>query len=79
MGSHRKRRTRYFYGGDPDNGPDADSTLKDGNAAATGVNIYQWALREVRDLNNNTIRYHYDLVDGDGGDNGEPWHQIYLQ
>ena len=67
-----KNGTRYFYGGDPDNGPDANSAVQGRQGAATGVNIYQWALREVRDLNNNAIRYHYDLVDGGGGDKAGP-------
>jgi RHS repeat-associated protein len=75
-----KDGTRYFYGGDPEtDGPRPDSTLRNGNLAATDVNIFKWALREVRDPNGNTMTYHYDVVDGGGGQNGEPWHQIYLR
>jgi hypothetical protein len=74
-----KDGTRHFYGGDPEtNGPRTDSTLRNGDAAAADTNIFKWALREVRDTNNNTIRYNYDLVDGGGSGNGERWHQIYL-
>lgn len=74
-----KAGTRYFYGGDPEtNAPRPDSTLRDGNLDATGVNIFKWALREARDPNGNSVIYHYDVIDG-GGSNGEPWHQIYLR
>ena len=34
-------------------------------------------LREVRDANGNTMRYHYQTVDGGAG--AEPWRQIYLK
>ncbi|HET9495728.1 MAG TPA: SpvB/TcaC N-terminal domain-containing protein [Chloroflexia bacterium] len=74
-----KNGTRYFYGGDPEtNGPRLDSTLRDGDAGAADTNIFKWALREIRDTNNNTIVYNYDLVDGGGAGSGERWHQIYL-
>src|SRR5262249_28691464 len=42
------------------------------------ANIFKWALREVRDLNGNSTRYHYDVVDGGGAAGEEPWHQLYL-
>jgi RHS repeat-associated protein len=42
-----KDGTRYLYGGTP------DSTLTDGAG-----HTYQWALREVRDLHGNFMRYH---------------------
>ena len=46
-----KNGTRYLYGGT--NGPASDSTL-----TTSGGNIFLWALREVRDRNDNFIRYH---------------------
>jgi hypothetical protein len=53
-----KGGTRFFYGGDlQTNGPIADATLADANG-----NIFQWALREVRDLNGNGIQYSYNKV-----------------
>jgi RHS repeat-associated protein len=69
-----KEGKRFFYGGDPENGPVDDSVLSD---PGTPANIFRWMLREVRDTNGNTIRYTYDVVDG--GTGGEPWRQIYLQ
>lgn len=52
-----KNGTRWFYGGSPETGQLDEATLAD-NAG----NIFRWALREVRDLNGNAMRYSYDLV-----------------
>ncbi len=52
-----KDGTRSFYGGDPVlNAQAAESTLTDPVPGST-QNIFKWALREVRDTNDNTIRY----------------------
>ena len=71
-----KNGTRSFYGGSPDNpgGVDSSAVLAD---PAGEHNIFQWMLREVRDLDDNTIRYNYVVVEGGAG-GGEPWRQIYL-
>jgi len=69
-----KEGKRFFYGGEPANGLDAASVLADPGARP---NVFRWMLREVRDPNGNTIRYHYDVVHGGAG--GEPWRQIYLR
>ena len=50
-----KTGTRMIFGGA------ADTTLTDAHG-----NIASWALREVRDLNDNVVRYHYVRVQ-DGG------------
>ena len=67
-----KAGTRFLYGG----GSAADpATLAD----ATG-NVYMWALREVRDVHGNTMRYRYILVDDFGVAAGvEPGRNLYLQ
>src|SRR5262249_30953381 len=69
-----KAGKRFFYGGEPANGLDAAAILADPGARP---NVFRWMLREVRDPNGNTIRYHYDLVNGGSG--GEPWRQVYLR
>src|SRR3989441_1124520 len=70
-----KSGTRFIYGGNPAlNGPSTDAILADPGSPG---NIYQWMLREVRDTHGNTMRYHYDVIDGGAG--GEPWRQIYLR
>ncbi|WP_344883499.1 SpvB/TcaC N-terminal domain-containing protein [Nonomuraea antimicrobica] len=52
-----KSGTTWRYGGE-------GATLAD-----DAGNVYQWALREVRDLNGNTMRYQHTLVE-DAGVNG---------
>jgi len=56
-----KDGTREFFGGDPADGPTADSELTD----ASG-NIFEWALRQSVDLDGNTINYSYAHVQDPG-------------
>ncbi len=67
-----KNGTRYLYGGT--NGPTTDATLRDENE-----NIFMWTLREVRDTNNNFIRYYYAHVKDPGFPGGLPGENLYLQ
>ncbi|MFZ3090664.1 MAG: SpvB/TcaC N-terminal domain-containing protein [Nitrospirota bacterium] len=53
-----KNGVKYIYGG-------LDSTLSDNSG-----NIFLWALTEVRDTNNNFIRYRYSKVSDTGLSNG---------
>jgi RHS repeat-associated protein len=71
-----KAGTRYVYGADARGGaPRADATLVDGQE-----NIFRWALREVRDLNGNGVRYSYTRVYDVGVPGGTvPGVQLYLQ
>jgi hypothetical protein len=69
-----KSGKHFFYGGDPTSGLDPASVLA---GPGTGKNIFRWMLREIRDSNGNTIRYHYDVVNGGAG--SEPWSQVYLR
>jgi RHS repeat-associated protein len=67
-----KNGTRYFYGGT--SGVDNNAVLKDDNG-----NIARWCLVEVRDLNNNNIKYEYNPVNDFGTlDNQAPGRQIYV-
>jgi len=69
-----KDGTRYAYGGDRNTGVDNNAVLKDQDG-----NIGHWALREVRDLNDNFIRYDYLIVENTGIPNGSvPGQQLYL-
>ncbi|HEX7888790.1 MAG TPA: SpvB/TcaC N-terminal domain-containing protein, partial [Ramlibacter sp.] len=68
-----KNGTRFFYGGRPEGGQDANAVLAEPGKG----NVFRWALKEVRDTNGNTIVYTYDVVNGGAG--GEPWRQIYLK
>ena len=64
-----KGGTKYLYG------IDAESVLTD--AAGDG---FMWALREVRDLNGNVMRYNYSKVDDPGVDGGtERGTNLYLK
>jgi RHS repeat-associated protein len=56
-----KNGTREFFGGDPQDGPTADSELTD----ASG-NIFEWALRQTVDLEGNTVNYSYAHVSDPG-------------
>jgi RHS repeat-associated protein len=56
-----KDGTREFFGGDPQDGPTADSELTD----ASG-NIFEWALRQTVDLEGNTVNYSYAHVSDPG-------------
>ncbi|RIK42745.1 MAG: hypothetical protein DCC55_07780 [Chloroflexi bacterium] len=71
-----KTGVRYFYGGDPSTGalaPDAILTDASGN-------VFRWVLREVRDLNGNTIRYAYAHVVDYGQPGGTvEGSQLYLE
>ena len=57
----QKDGTREFFGGDPQDGPVADSELTD----ASG-NIFEWALRQTVDLDGNTVSYSYAHVSDPG-------------
>ncbi len=64
---------RYFYGGDPTNGPDPSAVLTD-----TLKNIASWALTETRDPNNNFIKYRYTKVYDPGTEGGNMGSNLYL-
>lgn len=69
-----KDGTRYSYGGVRNAGVDNNAVLKDQDD-----NIGHWALREVRDLNDNFIRYHYLIVENTGIAGGTvPGQQLYI-
>jgi RHS repeat-associated protein len=73
-----KNGTRYFYGGSNDM-MDESAVLRTNETEGTG-NIAVWCLREVRDLNGNTIRYHYKKVEDIGVATGSvKGHQIYVE
>lgn len=77
-----KTGTRYFYGGNPETGVVASSVLR----TYPEGNIGYWALYEVRDLNENFMRYHCQLekhrgvggVVGDPADDKGQGYQIYI-
>ncbi|HZB32323.1 MAG TPA: SpvB/TcaC N-terminal domain-containing protein [Streptosporangiaceae bacterium] len=71
-----KSGLRWIYGGTPGEGPAADATLADDSG-----NVFLWALREVRDRNGNTMRYHNVRVNDDGVAAGGsvPGRDLYLQ
>ncbi len=52
-----KNGTRYSYGGTEAGGVDPNTVLSDGDG-----NIGHWALKEVRDLNDNFVLYEYSKV-----------------
>src|SRR5262249_22336296 len=55
-----KTGVRYFYGGDPtSNGPISDCTLSD---VDPNGNIFKLAVREMRDLHGNAIKFEYERV-----------------
>lgn len=69
-----KAGVRFFYGGRPEIGVDHTNILKD----AFG-NIAHWGLSEVRDLNDNFMRYNYVLVSDVGVANGSvSGYQLYI-
>jgi RHS repeat-associated protein len=81
-----KGGTKYFYGasGGSGNGVfDASAVLNyshshDSNDTEANK-ISQWCLREVRDLNGNTVKYHYAKVEDKGVVNGTvSGYQIYI-
>ncbi|HEY0651751.1 MAG TPA: SpvB/TcaC N-terminal domain-containing protein [Chryseosolibacter sp.] len=77
-----KNGTRYFYGADgTGTGFDAGSVLTDNenNKPQKPRNIAYWPLREIRDLNGNTVKYYYSKVPDKGVTQGtvDGW-QIYL-
>jgi RHS repeat-associated protein len=70
-----KDGTRWFYGGDPGAGQVAGAVLAD-----PAGNVFRWALREMRDLNGNTIRYSYQAVSDAGLAGGTvPGRELYLR
>ncbi|HEU5289447.1 MAG TPA: SpvB/TcaC N-terminal domain-containing protein, partial [Cyclobacteriaceae bacterium] len=72
-----KSGTKYFYGGTA-SGFDKNSVLRT-NEANDGGNVAQWCLSEVRDLNGNTVKYHYLKKEDKGLVSGTvPGHQIYI-
>ncbi len=71
-----KDGTSSFYGGTRDSNVVNNAVLRD---SANG-NITQWFLREIRDLNDNFIRYHYEFDDNSGIIGGlVPGRQLYLK
>ncbi|GJM65027.1 SpvB/TcaC N-terminal domain-containing protein [Persicobacter diffluens] len=60
-----KSGNQYFYGGRPGNNVMEEAVLRDAKG-----NIAHWALVEMRDLNNNFVRYHYSKVEDTGLANG---------
>jgi RHS repeat-associated protein len=70
-----KSGVRLFFGGTPATGPAADSTLTDADG-----HIATWSLREMRDLNDNFMRYHCVRVADPGVAGGSvPGSNLYLQ
>lgn len=76
-----KSGTKYFYGsvgasvsGNLDKSAVLRTNEKDDNG-----NIAIWCLREIRDLNGNTVKYHYTKVEDKGLINGTvSGYQIYI-
>ncbi|HEU5145576.1 MAG TPA: SpvB/TcaC N-terminal domain-containing protein, partial [Chryseosolibacter sp.] len=76
-----KNGTRYFYGGSP-TGFEEDAVLRtrEGSSTAYKGKVAQWFLREVRDLNGNTVRYHYAKIADAGVEGGTvKGHQMYIE
>ncbi len=69
-----KNGTRYLYGGVDTSGPVSDSVLTDKDG-----NVFLWALREIRDRNNNFVRYHCVRVSDSGVAGGASGVNLYLQ
>ncbi|MEQ8681341.1 MAG: SpvB/TcaC N-terminal domain-containing protein [Cyclobacteriaceae bacterium] len=67
-----KNGTRYFYGGSSLGGFEEESVLRTGEAGADDAKGYvaQWCLREVRDLNGNFLKYHYEKQADSGSGDG---------
>ncbi|MBX2927667.1 MAG: hypothetical protein KF852_07535 [Saprospiraceae bacterium] len=69
-----KDGTRMFYGANSSSGFDTSAVLTDDEG-----NVAHWALREVRDLNDNFVRYHYVKVSDPGVIGGTvPGFQLYI-
>jgi hypothetical protein len=74
-----KAGTTYSYGGS--NGTfDESAVLRTKEQSETSDKGYvaQWCLRETRDLNGNTIRYHYAKIAHPGVTGGSMGYQIYV-
>lgn len=74
-----KAGTRYSYGGS--NGAfDERAVLRTKEESETSDKGYvaQWCLRETRDLNGNTVRYHYAKIPHPGVTGGSMGYQIYV-
>ena len=68
-----KNGSRKFFGGLPGQGLLDQAILKDRNG-----NIAHWGLVEIRDLDENFVRFHYNIVKDPGLPNGSvPGQQIY--
>jgi RHS repeat-associated protein len=79
-----KSGVRYFYGATSD-GFDETKVLNYGRSADPGDNaennIAHWALGEIKDLNGNTVRYHYDKEEDSGvgnGSTGSIGYELYI-
>ncbi len=62
--------TSYFGG--TSSGPDGINSGDTTRLGTDGGNVYMWALKEIRDLNHNFMRYHYQVV------NSSPGRQLYM-
>jgi RHS repeat-associated protein len=71
-----KQGLHWFYGGVAGaSGPESGATLQDGSG-----DVFQWALREVRDPHGNFMRYSYSTVDDTGLAQGKvPGTNLYLK
>lgn len=66
--------TQYLYGGGSQ-ATDGPTTLTD-----AGGNVFRWALREVRDMHGNGIKYRYERVSDPGIEGGSvEGSQLYLE
>lgn len=69
-----KNGVHYYYGGLKDSGLDVHQVLRD-----EAGNIARWPLLEIRDPNDNLVRYHYTPEENTGLAGGQvPGHQVYL-
>ncbi len=71
-----KNGVRYIYGGDAQ----ANTVATDATLTDDAGHVFMWSLREMRDLNNNFMRYHYARVSDTGVSGGSvPGANLYLQ
>ncbi len=70
-----KSGTNRYYGGTPETGRDANAVLADNSS-----NGFSWALKQVRDISNNTMTFNYASVAGTGVGVGNPpiGRELYL-
>ncbi len=83
-----KNGTKYFYGGKPDSKgiPNSEAVLAKPVAGETvpekpvAGDIFKWALRQIRDMNGNTVNFTYTIVPNTGIIGGTViGYQIYLK